>query len=668
MDLNRKKKVALTVCFILGFLATPQILGVFLSSHQSNTTGNVTLQSNSGPNVTVTSGRSIDLSEPFPNDTAIDLDTSDGNVTFISSDRTNFYLTDVTGPWTNITRFDNPNGVPLTISPADKRFLQLAPNDIFGIGGGGQLAERCKGRCVLKYRDINTTDDGIDIVYDRPYDLGWAVETGYTGSQNVKIVDVDNKTILNSETRGGVYGLPNGSHRVAIVEQQGAPVLSNPTPEGPQQTPPANISINVSDPNFDPGENVTLEWSVDGTKTNTTSTTSGGKQTITAPKAAQTPGPHTIKVTATDSYGATESDSFSYKNPDDIIIRNETKPSQIITDAVNLTFYGEDQVYNRSTTTGLANLTNLPDQDYFVDVRSDGYFKRTIYLPSLFVGRDIYLLNKSVSTIQSRFVLDDPTGQFDSNSILRVKKPITRNGTTTFREVYGDAFGSEGVTIDLQSDTRYRLVLRTVDGTVQEVGPYRSDVGETVQVQPGSPTVNVGDISETWGTDAQILQNSTGAWKLQFQYSDDENITDSLTVSVYERGNESNTLGVDRNFVDLGTATGQYNMTVNESKKTWVVEYDADRGSDSFTATETVARQNDLTGNFSAIWKAVIGIGILLISAGLFSALNAGVGGVVVAVEAGVLWWTGWLTGTTTGAGIVIALFIAIVVQLYQRR
>jgi hypothetical protein len=109
-----------------------------------------------------------------------------------------------------------------------------------------------------------------------------------------------------------------------------------------------------------------------------------------------------------------------------------------------------------------------------------------------------------------------------------------------------------------------------------------------------------------------------------------------------------------------------FNLTEEQSEKAWVVTFDIERGSETHSVREEVSKVRDLTGGLSDVWKLVIGVGILFVSAGVFSVLNASVGGVVVAIEAGVLWYTGWLTGATSAAAILLALFIAVIMHIYK--
>jgi hypothetical protein len=671
-------RLVVLVCVIVGAVCVPVLLGALDPGEGTQTTGNVTLQTNSGPNVTVAGGREINLTDPFVDNNTLQVDTVDGNVTFRSPGRTHATITTINGTWTNLTRVGRVRkglGGPLSVNVEDKSNISIFGSGLAGIGGGVAFDE-CTFNCSYAFTDVDETDTAPDIRYNRSVGGGTGFEvTGLQPDTEVIIVDDAGSDVLDivrtTDGDGNVTfsGLPNGTHLTFVQSQFGAPVLSNATPTGDLSQPPSNLSVDVDDPNFDASTQVDVEIQLDGSTVTTTTLTDAGTVDPAVPSRGTDPGSHTWTVEATDAFGETTTESYSYRVPDGITVRNESNASQVITQAVNLTIFAGEQVFNRSTTNGQVNLTGLPtDEPLFIEARSSGFFDRTVYVTDIYQQQDLYLLNKSVSSIESRFVLSDPTGQFDSQSVLVIKKPIALNGSTRFETIYGDAFGSEGVTVDLESETRYNLVLRTRDGVVQDVGPYRSDVAETVTVQPGSPAIEVAEGAATWSTEAAIIQNSTGAYKIEFAYNDTESLTNSLEVFVHEKNNRSNQLGANRSYGAVSDLTGRYNLTDDQSEKTWVVEFTVERDDETYTPTEEVARLQDLTGGLDPLWQSVIGIGILLLSAGLFSALNAGVGGVVVSIEAGVLWWTGWLTGPTTGAGIVIAIFVAVLMHLYQRR
>ncbi len=186
-------------------------------------------------------------------------------------------------------------------------------------------------------------------------------------------------------------------------------------------------------------------------------------------------------------------------------------------------------------------------------------------------------------------------------------------------------------------------------------------MSEQVTVRPGNPVINLDDYEKGWAANATVEDGL-----LEYRYDDPDSATQQLTVTIVEKNNESNRLEPSESYYDVGSVSGTVNLTESETAKTWVVKYDVTRDGETFTLTREVSQRPNLTPPLSDAWRLVIGIGILLISAGVFSILNASVGGVVVALEGGVLWWTGFLGGATTGAGVVIALFVAVIVHIWS--
>jgi hypothetical protein len=185
-------------------------------------------------------------------------------------------------------------------------------------------------------------------------------------------------------------------------------------------------------------------------------------------------------------------------------------------------------------------------------------------------------------------------------------------------------------------------------------------VSEEVTVRPGAPSIEFGSFEEGWQTNA-TLENQT----LSYGYSDADNETEQVTIWIHERNNESNRLRPNVTEYDLGTATGAVSLTSDEAEKTWVVNFVVDRGSEEFVAQVVVGDRPNLVPPLSDEWRLIAAIGLLLISAGVFSVLNAGIGAVIVAIEGGLLWWAGWLGDATTGPAVVMALFVAVIGHLY---
>jgi hypothetical protein len=182
-----------------------------------------------------------------------------------------------------------------------------------------------------------------------------------------------------------------------------------------------------------------------------------------------------------------------------------------------------------------------------------------------------------------------------------------------------------------------------------------------VEVQPGTPTISL-NFTDTGYAYNAVLNNRT----LEYAYSDPDGLTDELTVWIHERGNPSNKLMPNQTAIDIGNFSAIETLSENESEKEWVVHFIADRNGETFDAEVIVGNQKDLTPPIDSGWKLIIGVGLLFLFAGAFSVLNAAIGAVIVSLVGGVLWYIGFLGGATTGAAVVIAIFISVVSYMYK--
>jgi len=501
---------------------------------------------------------------------------------------------------------------------------------------------------------------------------GWSVvdSTTISSNQNVSL-DISGSSATRYRT--GVESSETGSERTVTLEDEGvtftssSPTLSNPDPVGATGGYGGGISVDVTDADFSlaQGDIATVNASVTGgSEIGETQTNTNGTVSL---EYSATGGANNITWVAVDEYGNSDTIQQNFTTTAELLFVNSSNTSEIVDAPVTVTvqLLGENETVERTSDTGRVSLQGVPVDDPLLATveASSGYEDTVVYISSLQDQSTVYLLSNNVSTVDTRFELQDPTGQFSSQSYLFIRKPINESGNITFQTVYADRFGVEGVTATLEEGERYRLRVRSTDGVTQDIGPYRADVSETVTVRPGSPSITIGNYSEGWDA-AAGLDNTT----LEYRYSDPENETDSVTVWIHEKGDPSSQLAPNQTYFNLGEVQASESLTTNESQKTWVVNFVVDRGTEEFVAQEIVANQPNLVPDLSKEWRLIFGIGILLISAGMFSVLNAGVGGVVVAIEGGLLWWTGWLEGATTGAGVVLALMIAAFAHLYKTR
>lgn len=604
------------------------------------------IDADDGPRVELGTNMTIDRRYPIPGDGSVDL-----------------------GP---DVRFVGQNGTKLRYDGLqDDGFLQLENMEL---NGNTTVENGTIGNVTLdgsvdgwQYKDIDSTDNQTDLRYrdgsanvTMEHDRTAIVVNNDTGEGVDQAIHSNGEITFNLEDEGG------GWTNISLVEPD-PPEFddSSAKPTGAQSTQPNELQINVSSPD---GINMDVEFFLDGTSVGNDTVEGGGTANVSV---GPDGGAHDWHAVATDGADqTTTSSTYSFNSPDTLHLRNETDTSELIDSPVDVEvrFFTSDEIVSRSASNGTVDLSGLPIDEGFVveaDANQD-YHSRTVYIDDIHTQQNVFMLSKNVSSVESRFELEDPTGQYDAQSVLYVQKPVDFNGSVQYQTVYADQLGSEGVTANLEEGSRYNLRIESESGVSQDIGPYRADITETVTVRPGSPTISVDSYEDGWGGTAEIIEPAEGDYKIEYVYEDPDDLTDSVDVSVTEKGNQSNQLGANQTHTDLGEASGMYNLTANESEKTWVVNFDVDRDGEQYRTFEEVSIMRDLTGDLSDGWRLIIAIGILLVSAGVFSRLNSGVGGVVVSIEAGVLYWTGWLSGATTVAGVMIALFVSVIVHIYR--
>lgn len=657
----RQRKALLAIGIIVGFAAVPAIAGVF--DNKVEVSGGVPVVAPNGPALTISGDTNVSLDDPsavFPNANTVELKTESGNITAISRGSTTLDVAanDITGAYTNVSGVD-ASSAALTINPEDKAKVKLS---------GAATA--------VDWADYAVDDGSVDMVITGPDGTNTDVTFyGLPADTTITALNKSNGNPLDVQTTDANGDVTFTIHHSTanILLQQGdkssIPEQSNPSPTGKQSSEPSQLSIDVDDDDF-PDDEVDVTIDLDGSQVKSTTITSASTITESIPASGLTGGTHTWTVETTDSFGNTRTEQYEYRIPGNLYIRNETRPSQLVSSPVNVTVRfisgPDDEFTERVTDTGVVNLTGLPvDEAFVVTIRPEkNYVDRVVYFDEndIYEQQSVYLLNESYDTIETRFVLNDPTGSYSENSILYISRPINRSGVLKYRTVHADKFGVEGVTATLESDNRYRIRIAAQDGTTQDLGPYRSDASETVEVQPSSPGVEFDKVTDEWGYGAELDNRS-----LSWSYFDTVNETDSLTVWIHERGDTSNQLVANETYLNLGNASGQYTLTKNESEKAWVVNFVIDRGDgDEIHGTIVSNTANLVPIDLDEGWRNVLAAGTLLLLAGSFSVLNVGVGAVVFGIAGGILWYIGMLSGVTTGAAIVLYLLVAVAVYIKQ--
>lgn len=650
---RRQLRALLLVGMVLG-AAIPVLAATFTNPVPQS--GTVPYETNSGATVNVVGATNTSSGNPFPDDNTVEIETEQGNATFSSTGTVNstVHVSNLTGTTTSVTDLNVTNAA-LTIDPEDKPALTVEGD-----------TDR------IEFRDPALDDGTVDFVYAGDSGTTTVTVRGLPADTYITARDADTDETLDisqSDGSGAVtlQNMPNSVHRVQLIQGSGSsPVLSDPQPDGNVSSQPTEFSVHVSDDDF-PGDTVTLEWYYKGSQFDTTTTSSDGRQSVPAPTVDT--GVSEWSVVATDDTGNQDVVNATVGIPGEISIRNESDPSQLVTETLTVTIYSGNESYidEQTVSDGTVDMTGLPTTDFILQIDASGtdYTNRTRYYQTIVGNKSAYVLNTSVDpTVNTRFVLDDPTGEFGPNTVIYVQRALNQSGAREYRTVHADLFGVEGVTTQLEQNERYKIVIQNEDGTVQDLGPYRAEESEIATVRPGTPTIDLTDYEQGWAANA-TLTNQT----LEFAYDDPNNETQQLTVWIHEKGDESNRLRPNTSYFSLGSASGSYSLTANESEKTWVVNFVIEFNDGSqITAQVEVSNRPDILPPMSQVWLTIIGVAIMLISGGVFSQLNAGVGGVVVALEGGILWWLGFLDATTSGASVVMAIFVAVLGHLYTSR
>lgn len=355
-----------------------------------------------------------------------------------------------------------------------------------------------------------------------------------------------------------------------------------------------------------------------------------------------------------------QSDSITIYGSGNVTVHEE-QTNNLITQDVNVTAYGEESgIYSLDTSDGTVDITGLPDQSYTFSVSSNGYVQRNKYVERLGDIDTLYLLSNESDRVTTQFLLEDTTNTYDSESRLIIERSIEGNGND-WETIYSDAFGTEGVSTELQQDERYRISIENEERR-QTLGPYRATLSESVTISPESGTIEV-DSQGSWEVGANYAND-----EIHVQFQEPESQTDSISVSIFERGNRSNTLVENDVYTNPSDLQLEYAVPNQYNDSGWIVEITRESAGESTTVSFTVGPTLEtVPENLDPLWRNVISVVIILTFGLAFSVINRAVGAIVLALVGGLLWWVGWLAGATAGVLITAYLFIAMAYGIYTK-
>jgi len=153
---------------------------------------------------------------------------------------------------------------------------------------------------------------------------------------------------------------------------------------------------------------------------------------------------------------------------------------------------------------------------------------------------------------------------------------------------------------------------------------------------------------------------------VRFRYVDAANLTSRVDLKIYERGNESNVIHNQTHTPqsgNFGNLTVTKITTQNDTR--WRVEYEIQRNGSTQSGVRDVSAQPVSTSlPLDDGLQTILGVGLLLVIGGLFSARNAAVGAIIVPSAAGVMHLVGMFSGVVAGAAGALALAVGVAYNL----
>lgn len=571
------------------------------------------------------------------------------------------------GTWTSVSQLDVDQN-PITIEPADKP--QVAT-----VGGAADTFEfrqivadpNADGSAGFRYTASGTASVSVG-----------GLEAGES-YQAIALGSGDRLSTGNADATGSVEfpDLPSGDYDVdvrtfdtsppSVVESTGVP-NSTQGVSGQQIT----LAANVTDSDF-PQDDLDISFAIDGQQVHTTTVNSAGRVEYTL-SSGEIPaaGEHTWTMQATDRFGNTDTASFALLVPSDLTIRDITNKSIVKPATVRVEFFPDGQVVERQTTTGNISLDGLPaGEPFLVEVESEGYYTRSAVIESLISQKTAYITPKNdTQVVETEFTLNDLTGDYPSQgTFLLLKRNLNESKLST---VAGGQFGAVNrVPVTLLQNEQFRLELIGPDGDRRVLGGYESNTAGVSQLRVGEIEFEVPDgytvaLNSSYENTTTARDDEPKA-AIRFALQDRDDETQDLSVSIHERGNQSNEAFSDYAPGPLGNYSAVVTLNgTNETETNWVIDYEYRRGGETKSGTIPVGQGRVPVEPLPDFWQSVLAVGAVLIIGGLFSVRNVAQGAVVVPLVAGGFWMINWMP-TAVGAGsIVLALALGVAFNYLQ--
>jgi hypothetical protein len=639
---------------ILSGAVVAQQLGTFDSS------GNVTVETNSGLAVTQTNTNGIDAT-PFPDSQTVALGS--GNISSASSGAVT-----VQG-----SQGDALNGTTTLTDISASGDIIVNPDDDsqFGVAGGIDNISI----------DSYAVDDGTDdITYGGSGGTSTIILFDLPADTTVGVFEPATDTLLDTAQTDGSgkarFEVPNSQRTVRLVTGARGPQINNVRPTGTVTDSPVTLKADIQDDDF-PADNVTVDVDLNGNDVGTQTVQSDSSVSFSL--SGLIAGDNTVTINATDSFGNSNERQETLSFPENMTFFEIADPPQNTTNkSLNVSLFtrpDERLVFERDIVNGSLSMAGLPvDEPYIVDViANDNLIDRRTIVFSLVEQQEVFLLNKSADTADVELTVEDSTGDFGTSSIIQIERIINTTDTNaTEREFVAVAGGELGAraafTTTVETDVRYRARIVSGDGQERQLGAFRVNQDRTVtfEITRLEQGVENPDATGPIINASQTISGSGGSKTktVTVLFRDGTNTTDDLSLVVHEQGDPSNVFArTDASVNNLPLGTFQYvrTFTGQAANISLVANITYERGGETIDRTIPIGVGDFPLGiPLGPGWSQIFGVGFLLILGGVFSTANARIGALVIPGVALVLFQTGVLSGVVTVFSVTLAFAVAV--------
>ena len=545
MELSKRHlRVAVVVVLLLGGIALGY--AVFADSTDPYTvTEGTTYDAFDGPQIAL--GETIDdltVEQPFADENTIDF-----------------------APY---GEFSSPSdGSEATVTGFGEDYIRL--EEVYVVGNELQLDIPGKndvdisGHVItFEYRDIDIEDDGRDFSIETvSLESGTVTIHGLPADQQLAAYDLSDGEpwdwgVTNSEGELTLSGEVSTEADFTLLEPP-EPIIDDGSadPTGGQSDVPDNLSVDVSHPEMDYVD-VEVDFWLNDEFIGSDTLTENGTATVSGASDDVVGGENNWYVIASDDYeNEVQGDTYQFETPDEIRIYDETNPSQLIDDQVEVgvEFYFDEsgQVVERNTTDGIIDMVGLPvDEPVTIVADADEYHPRRIFLRSVVEEAEVFLLPTDAESVSLVFTIEDYTGQFpDRHTVMQIQ----RNLDGEWKTVEGDSFGASGeFSSELEYNTRHRLILiNTETGEERDLGTITPTADSIQSIEVTPEATDIGDqLLPTFDVSPSVssLPAVDGA-AIGVSINPQGHTVDEWSVLVERVGNDTTETLLDESFVGI---------------------------------------------------------------------------------------------------------------------